>query len=76
MKAHEHFARIDRIRSVSEMQSELSQLSEEKRRDVILYALSFSRFQFTWSHFAKHFEIPKWLWPPQPETQPESADEP
>jgi hypothetical protein len=62
----ERFARIDPIRSVTQMRMELVLLPQEPRRDVILYALGHSRFQWTWSYFAKRFEVPESMWPPVP----------
>lgn len=57
------FQRIDPIRSVSRMRDELKALERASRTAVILKALRESRFQFTWSFFAKAFEVPESDWP-------------
>ena len=58
----ETFERIDAIRSTSTMQAELAALSPDVRADVLRHALTYSRFQFHWSHFANVFELPH-PWP-------------
>ena len=65
MSIEADFERIDGIRSITDMGDALKRLPMMHRRDVILHALRESRFQFTWSSFAKKFRVPKKDWPPQ-----------
>jgi hypothetical protein len=57
------FQRIDAIRSTSGMENALRKLDEVLRKDVILFALRNSRFQFHWSFFAEQYGIPENEWP-------------
>lgn len=75
MRTDEHYARLDCIAAISDLISALKALSQEERLAVILYALSFSRFQFTWSFMAETFEIPRRLWPAQVLDSRESGGE-
>lgn len=62
-----NFERIDGIRSISGMLAALKGLPSRKARvEVILQGLAVSRFQFTWSFFAKRFRVTRSEWPPQP----------
>ena len=59
------YAKINSIRSINQMQQKLTELSKISRNVIILHALQHSECQFTWSFFAKKFEIPKKQWPDQ-----------
>ena len=52
------YERIDRIRSITAMKRALTDLAVDHRQDVILLALKSSRCQWTWSFFAREFEVP------------------
>lgn len=60
------FARLDPIRSVSEMMREVAALPDNLRRTVILRGLARSRTQYTWSFLACQHGIPEADWPPNP----------
>lgn len=60
------FLRIDPIRSVTEMRREIAKLDSPLREEVILFGLSRSMHQFTWSHFANRFAVPEAQWPAEP----------
>lgn len=58
------YARIDKIRSVAEMQTSLMEMEDKDfRQKVILHGLEHSKFQFTWSFMALQFNIPEADWP-------------
>lgn len=69
------FERIDSTHSISGMKSALDRLPPDERRAVVLHALGVSRHQFTWSHFAVAFNIPKSDWPTQGMTREQFAQE-
>jgi len=63
MNIEAEFNRIDEIRSVSSMQDGLERLPKASQVQVILHALRKSRFQWTWSYFAKKYGVPESDWP-------------
>ncbi len=63
------FFRIDNIYSVSGMLAAVKELKSEEREAVVLYALSHSRHQYTWSWIAEKVRVPRKKWPPNPEKQ-------
>lgn len=56
---------IDRLPSVARMDGDLQALPEAERKETILAALRWSRYQFT-SYFAEKFKVPEQEWPPSP----------
>lgn len=64
--AEQEFARIDAIRSISDLMGEVDCLPEDMRRTVILMGLERSTTQFTWSFIAKRHRVATSDWPPNP----------
>lgn len=62
----ELFEHIDPAISITEMKERLNALDHKARKAVILLALRQSKYQWTWSTFARECAVPRDEWPPEP----------